>query len=72
MFDWLISYTTGKLNEFCSTIVTNMSSLSYWICLFAALVCLILTLSGCKKTKNGPTIAIVVYAIIQCFLSVLI
>lgn len=72
MFDWLLSYTSGKLNEFCTVIVNNMSSLSYWICLFAALICLILTLAGYKKAKGGPTISIVVYALIQCFLSVLI
>ena len=72
MFEWLISFTTGKLNEFCTVIVSNTSELSYWICLFAALICLILTLAGYKKAKGGSTVAIVVYALIQCFLSVLI
>lgn len=60
------------LIKFCNSIVINLSSLSYWICLFVAIICVLLSICGSSKGKKGVSISVVIYTIIQCFLSVLI
>ena len=39
---------------------------TYWVLLTTAMICFILTLCGCKKTKNGAMISIILYVILQC------
>ena len=53
-------------------ILIGVLDVSYWILLLTAIVCLILTMSGCKKTRNGATISVIIYTILQCLASVLI
>ncbi|WP_270943157.1 hypothetical protein [Romboutsia lituseburensis] len=55
-----------------SEMLSGIMHISYWIFLITAIICLILTMAGCKKTKNGATISIIIYVILQCFASVLI
>lgn len=50
----------------------NVIGLSYWVLLLSAMICLILSMAGCKKTKNGATISLILYIILQCFAKVLI
>lgn len=47
------------------------SSLSYWICLFAAMTCVLLGMAGSSKAKIGASISVIVYTIIQCILSII-
>ena len=47
------------------------SSLSYWICLFVAILCVLLGMAGSSKAKNGVSISVIVYTVIQCILSVI-
>ena len=47
------------------------SSLSYWICLFIAMICVFIGMAGSSKAKNGVSISVIVYTVIQCILSVL-
>lgn len=53
-------------------ILIGIVDISYWVLLLIAIICLILTMSGCKKTKNGATISLIIYTILQCLASVLI
>lgn len=53
-------------------ILIGIVDISYWALLLIAIICLILTMSGCKKTKNGATISLIIYTILQCLASVLI
>ena len=53
-------------------ILIGIVDISYWALLLIAIICLILTMSGCKKTKNGATIRLIIYTILQCLASVLI
>lgn len=53
-------------------ILIGIVDISYWALLLIAIICLILTMSGCKKTRNGATISIIIYTILQCLASVLI
>lgn len=53
-------------------ILIGAMDLSYWILLIIAMACLILTMCGCKKTRNGATISVIIYIILQCIASVLI
>ena len=46
------------------------SSLSYWICLFVAMICILLGMAGSSKAKTGASISVIIYTIIQCILSV--
>ena len=46
------------------------SSLSYWICLFASMICLFIAMAGNQKGKVGVTVSVIVYTVIQCILSV--
>ena len=46
------------------------SSLSYWICLFVAMICILLGMAGSSKAKAGASISVIIYTIIQCILSV--
>lgn len=46
--------------------------MSYWILLLTALICFILTMAGCKKTKNAPMISTIIFIILQCLKSVLV
>ena len=46
------------------------SSLSYWICLFASMICLFIAMAGSQKGRVGVTISVIVYTVIQCILSV--
>lgn len=52
-------------------ILIGIADISHWVLLLTAIVCLILTMCGCKKTKNGATISIVIYTILRCLASVL-
>ena len=46
------------------------SSLSYWICLFVAMTCILLSMAGSSKAKTGASISVIIYTVIQCILSV--
>ena len=46
------------------------SSLSYWICLFIAMICVFIGMSGSSKAKTGISVSVIVYTVIQCILSV--
>ena len=46
------------------------SSLSYWICLFASMICLFIAMAGSTRGKVGVTVSVIVYTVIQCILSV--
>ena len=46
------------------------SSLSYWICLFIAMTCILLGIAGSSKAKTGASVSVIVYTVIQCILSV--
>ncbi|MDK2587520.1 hypothetical protein QOZ83_16905 [Romboutsia sedimentorum] len=77
-----IGNTLKQMWEFCcnawniitdpTQILIGAMDLTYWILLITAMVCLILTMAGCKKTKNGATISIIIYTILQCIASVLV
>lgn len=77
-----IGNVLNQMWEFCVNaweVITNPTQifsgaldLSYWILLIVSIICLILTMSGCKKTKNGAAISIIIYVILQCFASILI
>lgn len=60
------------INNPVEKIVLPAIDISYWILLLTATICFILTMSGCKKTKNIPTISTVIYIILQCLRAVLI
>lgn len=49
----------------------TLSTLSYWICLFACLTCLLLTQAGSNKAKPGISGSVIIYTVIQCVFSVL-
>ena len=49
----------------------TLSTLSYWICLFACLTCLLLTQAGSNKAKTGISGSVIIYTIIQCIFSVI-
>ncbi|GIM32692.1 hypothetical protein [Paraclostridium bifermentans] len=53
-------------------ILIGVVDMSHWILLLTAIICLIFTMCGCKKTKNGATISIVIYAILRCLANVLV
>lgn len=53
-------------------IVIPAIDMSYWVLLITAMVCLILTIAGCKKTKNVPLISTILFVIMQCLKSVLV
>lgn len=77
-----ISNVLTGLWNFCTAawdLITNPSKIligaidiSHWILLITAIICLILTMCGCKKTKNGATISMVIYIILRCLASVLV
>lgn len=46
------------------------SSLSYWICLFISMTCILLGMAGSSKAKTGASISVIIYTVIQCILSV--
>lgn len=46
-----------------------VSSLSYWICLFTSMVCVLLGMAGSEKAKIGSAVSVIIYTIIQCILS---
>ena len=52
-----------------SSIVIELSSLSYWICLFVSMICVVLGMAGSEKAKIGTTVSVIVYTVIQCILS---
>lgn len=56
------------LEEFFKDIVLS----SYWICLIAGLIGLLLYIFGCQKAKSVSTIAPVIYIIIRILGSVLL
>lgn len=76
-----LSATIKEMWKFCckvyNTIIHPKDALisaidaSYWFLLISAMVCLILTMCGCKKTKNGTMISILIYIILQCLRSAL-
>ena len=47
------------------------SSLSYWICLFIAMVCVFIGMAGSSKAKIGVSVSVIVYTVVQCILSVI-
>ena len=47
------------------------SSLSYWICLFIAMVCVFIGMAGSSKAKIGVSVSVIVYTVVQCNLSVI-
>ena len=53
-----------------SSITLIASSLSYWICLFVSMICVLLGMAGSEKAKIGTTVSVIVYTVIQCILSV--
>jgi len=52
-----------------SSITIEVSSLSYWICLFVSMICVLLGMAGSEKAKIGTTVSVIVYTVIQCILS---
>ena len=54
-----------------SNIVLELSSLSYWICLFISMVCVLLGMAGSAKAKVGVTVSVIIYTVIQCIFSVI-
>lgn len=77
-----ISNVLNGMWNFCTTawdLITNPSKIligvvgfSHWVLLLTAIVCLILTMAGCKKTKKGATISMLIYLILKCIASVLV
>lgn len=47
------------------------SSLSYWICLFVAMVSVFIGMAGSSKAKIGVSVSVIVYTVVQCILSVI-
>ena len=45
------------------------SSLSYWICLFISIICVLIGMTGSEKAKKGVSISVIVYTVIRCILS---
>ena len=45
------------------------SSLSYWICLFISIICVLFGMTGSEKAKKGVSISVIVYTVIRCILS---
>ncbi|MEG1411630.1 MAG: hypothetical protein RSD36_17475 [Terrisporobacter sp.] len=68
---WKFCCDTIEILSNPAQVLVGAMDLSHWILLIIAMVCLILTMSGCKKTKNGATISIIIYTILQCLASVL-
>lgn len=76
-----ISDVLNGMWNFCTTawdLITNPAKIligfvdvSHWILLLTAIVCLILTMAGCKKTKKGATISMIIYIVLKCLVSVL-
>lgn len=64
----MLKYLTSKLIAMTITV----STLSYWICLFVAIICLFLALCGSKAGKVGVTSSVIIYTVIQCVISVLL
>ena len=60
----------GAITKQLINITLIASSLSYWICLFASMICLFIAMAGSPKGKVGVTISVIVYTVIQCILSV--
>ena len=54
-----------------SSITIEISSLSYWICLFISMVCVLLGMAGSAKAKVGVTVSVIIYTVIQCIFSVI-
>lgn len=54
-----------------SSIVLELSSLSYWICLFVSMISILLGMAGSEKAKIATTASIIIYTVIQCILSVI-
>lgn len=69
---WNFCMNVWNLISNPTKILIGVLDVSYWILLLTAIVCLILTMSGCKKTRNGATISVIIYTILQCLASVLI
>lgn len=69
---WNFCMNVGDLISNPTKILIGIVDISYWALLLIAIICLILTMSGCKKTKNGATISLIIYTILQCLASVLI
>lgn len=63
----LSKYVTSKL----MTTTLTLSTLSYWICLFSCLTCLLLTQAGSNKARPGISGSVIIYTIIQCIFSVI-
>ena len=49
----------------------TLLTLSYWICLFACLTCVLLTQAGSSKARPGISGSVIIYTIIQCIFSVI-
>lgn len=69
---WTFCTNVWDLISNPTKILIGIVDISYWVLLLIAIICLILTMSGCKKTKNGATISLIIYTILQCLASVLI
>lgn len=69
---WSFCMNVWDLISNPTKILIGIVDISYWALLLIAIICLILTMSGCKKTKNGATISLIIYTILQCLASVLI
>ena len=60
----------GAITKQLINITLIASSLSYWICLFASMICLFMAMAGSTRGKVGVSISVIVYTVIQCILSV--
>ena len=60
----------GAITKQLINITLVASSLSYWICLFACMICIFIAMAGSQKGKVGVTISVIVYTVIRCILSV--
>lgn len=55
--------------KYLTNTILVASSLSYWICLFVAMTCLLLGMAGSSKAKAGVSFSVIIYTILQCILS---
>lgn len=53
-------------------IITGIANSSYYICLFSCMVCLLLYISGLKKSGKYVSISFVIYVFIQALKGLLI
>lgn len=54
----------GSIQDYLNSIILNIHSLAYWVCLFICLFSLLYTMGGSKKHKVYISMSIVTYIVI--------